>query len=138
MNWSLIMSVFSKKNREESNELKIEIQGLPEKTSFFGKHLHIQGDISGDDDIWIDGKVDGTIDVTGDLTINAPSIINGNIRAKSLTSSGGIQGNIVAMSKVSLDKSANVNGKITTPAISMREGAIFDGEMDMDTDQAKK
>jgi len=125
------MNIFSKKKRDDDNELLHEIPGLPQKTSYFGKHLSIKGKITGDDDLHLDGKIEGTIESSSDIKINTSAIINGDIKANTILNSGVIKGNIAADNKVSLDKTAKVKGKITTPSVSINEGAVFDGEMEM-------
>ena len=132
------MNVFSKKKRDEGNELLLEIPGLPQKTTYFGKQLVIHGDVTGDDDLHIDGKIEGTLNLKSGLKINKSAIISGNITANSITNSGVITGNVTAADKFSLDKTGKVNGKITAPSVSIIEGAIFDGEMEMDASTEKK
>ena len=132
------MNVFGRKKRDENNELTLEIPGLPHKTSYFGKCLSIHGDITGEDNLQIDCKIEGSIALNSDIEINKSAIINGNIKARSISCSGVIKGDITAANKLSLDKTAKVTGKIKTPSLSMSEGAVFDGEMQMDTSHVKK
>jgi len=132
------MNIFSKKKCDDDNELLLEIPDLPQKTSYFGKHLSIKGRITGEDNLHLDGKIEGTIESNSDIKINKSAIINGDIKANNILNSGVIKGNIKADNKLSLDKTAKVNGKITTPSVSINEGAIFDGEMEMDASNIVK
>lgn len=132
------MNILGRRKKDEKNELLLEIPDFPQNTSYFGKSMVIQGDVTGDDNLQMDGKIEGSILLTSDLHVNKSAIINGNIKANSITSSGIIKGNITATHKLSLDKTAKVNGKIITSSISMNEGAIFDGEMEMDARKVKK
>ena len=132
------MNIFGKRKQDDSNELLLEIPELPQKTSYLGKHLFVKGNITGNDDLHIDGKVEGTIDIKSDVTIKSSAIVDGDIKAKSILSSGIVTGNITAESKLNLEKTAKVNGNITTPSVSMSEGSVFDGEMKMDTKMSNK
>ena len=132
------MNIFSKKKRDDDNELSLEVPGLPQKTSYFGKNLSIKGKVTGDDDLHLDGKIEGTIESNSDVKINTSAIINGDITANNILNSGVIKGNITADNKLSLDKTAKVNGKIKTPSVSINEGAVFDGEMEMDASNIVK
>lgn len=125
------MNVFGRKKREEDNELVLEVPGLPPKTTYLGKHMKIRGNITGEDNLHIDGKIEGDIKSSGDVKISKYSSTEGNIHAGSISSSGMIKGNIKADKKLILEATAKVNGKIKTPAVTIAEGAIFDGEMAM-------
>jgi len=126
------MNIFGRKKREDINEFLLEVSGLPEKTSYFGIQLNVKGHITGDDDLQIDGNIEGAIKTTSKVQMNASSVMNGDIQANEIINSGVINGNIIASDKLSLDNTARVNGRISTPVVSIAEGAIFDGEMEMD------
>lgn len=126
------MSILIKKEQEDRNDLLFELPDFPEEASYFGKGLNIKGDISGEECLHVDGAIEGNIDLNDDLQVNKSATINGNVKANTITSCGFIKGNITAITQLHLDETAKVNGKITTPSVSISEGAIFDGEMDMD------
>jgi len=67
----------------------------------------------------------------GKLQIAEPAKIVGTVNANDITVKGNIQGTITATEKIQLDQTANVKGRISSPKISVIEGALFDGEIKM-------
>jgi len=103
-----------------------------------GKSVVIKGELSGSEDLLVDGVVEGTIELPANALILGP---NGQARAKlnakSVTVQGKVEGNIRATERVELRKSAVVVGDIVTQRIAIEEGAYFKGKIDIHSEAAK-
>lgn len=104
-----------------------------------GKSLLIKGELSGSEDLYLDGQVEGTIDLKGNrLTVGPNGKIKANVNARSVVVHGKLEGNITASDRVDLKHSAVVTGDITTQRISIDEGAYFKGGVDIHRDAPKQ
>jgi len=98
-----------------------------------GPSIYIRGDLTGEEDLVIQGRVEGTINLKqNNLTIGQEGDINANIFARTVTVEGTLKGDIYGEEKVVIKKSGNVNGNVTSPRVSLEDGARFKGSMDMD------
>ena len=110
-----------------------KVSSGPKEATYFGKNLKITGNVSGDGDLIILGKLEGEFNLKGKLQVAEPAEIIGSVKANDVTVKGNIKGNITAVQKVHLDPTARVNGQIASPKLSVLEGACFDGEIKMST-----
>ena len=103
-----------------------------------GPSIYIKGDLTGEEDLVIQGRVEGTINLKqNNLTIGQEGDINANIYALTVTVEGTLKGDIYGEEKVVIKKSGNVNGNVTAPRVSLEDGARFKGSMDMDYRKAE-
>lgn len=124
------MALFGKKKTE--SDMFNQTSNEPQKsTTFIGKNLTIKGIITGDDDLKIHGILDGEMDLKADLQIGQTANVTGKIKSKTLSVSGNVDGAIQVQTKVHLDKSAKVKATLSTPKLSVIEGAVFDGDLKM-------
>ena len=103
-----------------------------------GKSVTIKGELSGSEDLYIDGQVDGSIELKGNnLTIGPNGKVHANVNAKSVTVQGKLDGNIRATEHTQLRKSAVAVGDITSQRLSIEDGAYFKGKIDIQKDGVK-
>jgi len=100
-------------------------------TAFFGAKLSIKGKVTGSGNLIVMGKLEGEVDLAGELVVAPTAVLNGEIRAVTLAVSGNVTGTLTAREKIHLEKSAVVSGRMATPRISMMDGATFNGEIEM-------
>jgi cytoskeletal protein CcmA (bactofilin family) len=100
-------------------------------TAFFGAKLSIKGKVTGSGNLIVMGKLEGEVDLAGELVVAAPAVLNGDIRAVTLAVSGTVTGTLTAGEKIHLEKSAVVSGRMNTPRLSVVDGAMFNGEIEM-------
>jgi len=100
-------------------------------TAFFGAKLSIKGKVTGSGNLIVMGKLEGEVDLAGELVVAPTAVLNGEIRAVNLAVSGNVTGTLTAREKIHLEKSAVVSGRMATPRISMMDGATFNGEIEM-------
>ena len=98
-----------------------------------GQSIHIKGELSGNEDLTIEGKVEGKIFLKDHhLTIGANGKITAEIQAKTVMVLGEVTGNITADDKVEVATSGTMRGDITAPRVVLADGAKFKGAIDMD------
>ena len=103
------------------------------KEAKIGPTISIKGDVSGDEDLLIEGTVEGTINLCSkDLTIGQTGCVYANIRAKEIKIEGEVQGDISGNEKVIISKTGKVQGNIIAPRVTLEDGANFKGSIDMD------
>ncbi len=99
--------------------------------TYFGKNMTITGSVSGDGDLIILGAFEGNFDLKGQLKIAQNADIKGDIKADEIAVNGRVEGTVTARNKIHLDSTARVKGHMHTPKISVLEGAVFDGDLQM-------
>jgi cytoskeletal protein CcmA (bactofilin family) len=100
-------------------------------TSFFGAKLSIKGKVTGSGNLIVMGRLEGEVNLAGEIVVAAPAVLNGEIRAVTLAVSGNVTGTLTAGEKIHLEKSAVVSGRMNTPRLSVADGAMFNGEIEM-------
>ena len=97
-----------------------------------GKSVVVKGELSGSEDLYVDGEVEGAISLRGQsLTIGPNGRVSANIEARNVIVHGRIDGNIKASDRVELRKSASLSGDISTARVAIEEGAFFKGSIDI-------
>ena len=97
-----------------------------------GKSVIIKGELSGSEDLYVDGQVEGSIALKNDsLTVGPNGTVNATVEAKGVVVQGKLEGNVQASDRVELRKSAVVTGDIATQRISIEEGAYLKGKVDI-------
>jgi cytoskeletal protein CcmA (bactofilin family) len=96
--------------------------------SLVGRAVHITGEISCHQDLYVDGEVDGQMELTDHkLTIGPQAHVTANIRAQNVVIVGRAEGNIQATERVELCSQCSLVGEIETPRIVIKDGAHFKG-----------
>jgi len=97
-----------------------------------GKSVVIKGELSGSEDLYVDGQVEGSISLKNfSLTVGPNGQVKASVEAKVLVVQGKLEGNVVVSDRVELRKSAIITGDITTQRISIEEGAYLRGKVDI-------
>ena len=97
-----------------------------------GKSVFIKGELSGSEDLYVDGEVEGTIELRGhSLTVGPNGRVRAHVHARNVVVQGKVTGNIQASERVDLRASANVTGDITTARIAVEDGAFFKGGIEV-------
>ena len=98
-----------------------------------GSGLHIKGQLTGTEDLQIDGKVDGPISLNGhQLTVGPNAVLNSEIHAGEVVVYGKVVGNLHARDRVDVKTDGSVIGDISTARISIEDGAHFKGRIEID------
>jgi len=101
-------------------------------TSYLGPSLRIRGEISGNEDLRLDCKVEGLVSIGGfRLTVGSGAHVNGDIVAREAMISGEVTGDIRACDRIDIVKSASIEGDLSTAKIVIEEGAYFKGGVEI-------
>ena len=98
-----------------------------------GPSLQVKGEISGDEDLLIEGSVEGSVELGGrKLTIGTTAKINADIVAAEVVVNGKLKGNIHAKNRIEIKKEGSVIGDLTTAQIMIQDGAYFKGSIEIE------
>lgn len=101
--------------------------------ALIGSSIHIDGTLRGEEDLLIEGKVKGTVELKkNSVTIGVKGEVTADIYAHTIVVEGRMEGQLVAAEQVVVRKSAQVSGSIAAPRVSLEDGARFNGSIDMD------
>ena len=107
-------------------------RGMERATVNIGKSVVIKGELSGSEDLTIEGHVEGKIELRQNvLTIGPNGKIKAQVFAKSVVILGEVTGNVTASEKVDIRDNGSVDGDIAAPRVAIAEGAHFRGSIDM-------
>ena len=96
--------------------------------------LYVQGQISGNEDLVVDGIVDGPIQLAGcSLTVGEKGKVTGDIAAREVVVQGSVTGNVQASDRVEIKASGSIAGDIATARIIINDGAHFKGSIEIGT-----
>ena len=104
---------------------------LPDEVAFVGKDVQFKGVITYSGTVRIDGVLDGEIHTDGGLLVGPEAVIKAKVTAGAVVCHGHITGDIEATSQIVLCAPAVVEGSLTTPVLSMEEGVVFNGTLEM-------
>lgn len=104
-----------------------------------GKSVVVKGELSGSEDLYVDGEVEGSIELHDhNLTVGPNGRIRANVNAKEVVIQGRVDGNVTGTDRVELRKSAVLAGDIVTQRIVIEDGAYFKGGIDIRKEQAPR
>jgi cytoskeletal protein CcmA (bactofilin family) len=106
-------------------------EGAGDVSAFVGKGVEFKGTISYSGTVRIDGYLDGEIHTDGVLLIGEDAVIQAKITAGTIVCKGKITGDVVAKECVKLRAPAVMNGSVKAPVLSMEDGVLFNGALEM-------
>lgn len=109
-----------------------------DKETIIGPETRISGDVRGEEDLVVRGRIDGKIHLTETLTIDSGGIVQADVDVKTLVVSGVLVGSVNASESVRLTDKARVVGEIRTPRFVMDAGAAYRGRVDMGEGEAAR
>jgi cytoskeletal protein CcmA (bactofilin family) len=123
MVWDATMGLDRQKERRMAGE-----QG----STVIGKDVRIRGEISGSDDVYVDGDVEGTVSFPeGKFTIGPSGRVHANVVARDVIVEGLVEGHLRASGRVELRQGAKVIGDITAARLSIEESAVVKGRVEL-------
>lgn len=97
-----------------------------------GKSVVVKGELSGSEDLYVDGEVEGSVVLRGQtLTVGPNGRVRANVEARNVVVHGRVDGDVHATERVDLRKTASLSGDISTMRISIEDGAFFKGTIDI-------
>lgn len=97
-----------------------------------GKSLVIKGEVTGSEALYIDGRVEGSINLTGNrVTVGRNGVVTANISAREVVVIGKVKGNLTATDRVDIRNEGSLIGDVIAQRISIEDGAYFKGGIDI-------
>jgi cytoskeletal protein CcmA (bactofilin family) len=97
-----------------------------------GKSLVIKGEVTGSEALYIDGRVEGSINLAGNrVTVGRNGVVNANVTAREIVVLGKVKGNLTASDRVDIRSDGSLTGDVTAARISIEDGAYFKGGIDI-------
>ena len=97
-----------------------------------GKSLVIKGEVSGSESLYIDGRVEGSINLAGNrVTVGRNGVVSANINAREIVVMGKVKGNLIAQDRVDIRNEGSLTGDVVAQRISIEDGAFFKGGIDI-------
>ena len=96
-----------------------------------GPKTRIKGEITGDENVVVEGNVEGTIKITRDLTVGPGGTVKATVTAQSVVVAGELLGDCHATQRVQIEATGRMTGNIRAPRVVIVEGATFRGNSDM-------
>jgi cytoskeletal protein CcmA (bactofilin family) len=101
------------------------------RASVLGPTLRFRGELSAQEDLIIQGSVEGSITHTQNLTVGTDGSMKGDIRARVIVIDGKVEGDLYATESVNIRATAKVKGNVFAPRVGITEGAFFQGQIEM-------
>jgi cytoskeletal protein CcmA (bactofilin family) len=97
-----------------------------------GKSLVIKGEVTGSESLYIDGRVEGSINLAGNrVTVGRNGVVSANINAREIVVLGKVRGNLTASDRVDIRSDGSLTGDVVAARISIEDGAFFKGGIDI-------
>jgi cytoskeletal protein CcmA (bactofilin family) len=97
-----------------------------------GKSLVIKGEVTGSESLYIDGRVEGSINLPGNrVTVGRNGVVSANISAREIVVLGKVRGNVTASDRVDIRNEGSLTGDVVAQRISIEDGAFFKGGIDI-------
>ncbi len=104
----------------------------PQEQATLGKSLVIKGEVTGSESLYIDGRVEGSINLPGNrVTVGRNGVVSANISAREIVILGKVRGNMAASDRFDIRSEGSLTGDITAQRVSIEEGAYFKGGIDI-------
>lgn len=100
-------------------------------TSLVSREVFIEGEISGEESLHVDGRIQGVIRLSGDLFVGAGGSVDAEIDARNVVVQGTVSGKVTARQQFEIQPTGRFNGECTAASIEIREGALFEGTSKM-------
>lgn len=134
------------KKTETENSPKTEFSmstedpvGQLKDRAMIGPSIFVRGNISGEEDLLIHGRVEGKIELKQhNVTVGKNGRVKADIVGKIISIEGEVQGNIYGEDKIIIRRSGSIRGNITAPRVNLEDGSKFKGSIDMDSPPDKQ
>ncbi len=105
--------------------------GLNPQTAAIGPSMRIKGEIRSQEELLVDGEVEGSVESQSLITVGTHGKVKANIKAREVIIYGWVQGNVDALEKIAIRDKGSLVGDIRTAGISIDDGAYFKGSIDI-------
>jgi cytoskeletal protein CcmA (bactofilin family) len=109
---------------------------VSERTSVLGPTLRFKGELSAEEDLLVEGTIEGSIQHSQRITVGPKGKVKANISAALIVVEGTVEGDLRAEKSVKIKDSADVRGNVRAPSVTITEGAKFNGGIEMESRQS--
>ncbi|HEX2464837.1 MAG TPA: polymer-forming cytoskeletal protein [Thermoanaerobaculia bacterium] len=110
----------------------------PRVAATIGPSIAIKGDVTGEEDLIIEGRIEGKILLKANsVTIGRNGRVKANVYANSITVEGEVEGDLIGKDEVVIRQSGKVKGNVAAPRVVLDSGARFQGSIDMEAQQGR-
>jgi cytoskeletal protein CcmA (bactofilin family) len=106
-----------------------------ERRAYLDEGSKVSGKLNFEGSVQINGQIDGEINAKSSVIIGESAIVTAQIKGASIIVAGTVNGELIASQRIEIQPSAKVSGKLTAPKLLVQEGAIFDGQCAMKSDE---
>ena len=100
-------------------------------TSLLSKKVNIVGEIEGNEDLHVEGRFKGAINITGNIFVGQTGVVEADIEADNIVIQGKIHGNVLARKQLEIQSLGELIGDCSAQSINIKEGAVFEGRSKM-------
>jgi cytoskeletal protein CcmA (bactofilin family) len=100
-------------------------------TSLLSKKVNIVGDIQGNEDLHVEGRFKGSINISGNIFVGQTGVVEADIEADNIVIQGKIHGNVLARKQLEIQALGELIGDCSAQSIDIKEGAVFEGRSKM-------
>jgi cytoskeletal protein CcmA (bactofilin family) len=123
--------------RRETPSLKVDpsppAASRKHETAVVGSTIHIQGELTGDEDLMVHGRIEGTVTLKNHaLTVGKDGHVNATVDAKTIRIEGAVEGDLRGKEQVIVTRTGGVHGNIAAPRVTLEDGCRFKGSIDME------
>ena len=105
----------------------------PEEPALVGRGIIIKGDVTGNQDLLIQGQLDGTVTLPdNEVVVGRDGRVNATIEARNIVIEGTVEGDLRGIEQIVVKSSGDVSGNIAAPRVGLEDGALFKGSIDME------
>ena len=109
----------------------MDIRKSAGSTSLLCKKVNIVGEIQGNEDLHVEGRFKGSINISGNIFVGPTGVVEANVEAENITIYGKVSGNVVARQQLEIQSAGELIGDCSARSIDIREGAVFEGRSSM-------
>jgi cytoskeletal protein CcmA (bactofilin family) len=95
--------------------------------SLVSQQIVVEGEIHGDENLHVDGRVKGSIRLNGDLFVGANGVVEAEVEARNVIIQGALKGKVLVREQLEVQSTGRFNGESTAGSYEIREGAVFEG-----------
>lgn len=122
------MAIFGKSSQSPSPAGRVEPARGP---SVIGPHTRVQGELLGDEDVLVEGRVEGRVLLAREFRVAPGGVVVADVHAGTVVIAGEVIGDVSATERVEILPSGSLEGNIRAPKVAVGEGARFRGSVDM-------
>jgi cytoskeletal protein CcmA (bactofilin family) len=111
----------------------------PVRIAYIGRSLSINGELDGEEDLFIEGRIEGKITLNkGSVTVGEKGRVHADVEATNIQVAGEVEGNLLGREQVVLLETGRVHGNIKAKSVTLQNGAQFKGSIDMESASGSK